>query len=799
MAYSGRGAAPTADEVWATLKPDVYNIVKQPERGLEPAKYMGIYTKVYDHCTAKSGAHHMGTAANVNGRDLYSLLKSLCQDFMDELHNEARSLVDIDLLGFYMKEWNKYTVAAKYLDHLFVYINRHWVKRKVDENDSSVYRVHTMVLMAWKEKLFNPMCSSLVKALLSQIERERQGETIDRSLLKTVIDSFVALDLPTDSTGSTASLSNLSEQTLMSPTSVYKVTFECKFFEQTQAFYTAESTAFLAENSVVEYMKKAEARLDEEVERVKMYLHESTLAALVTLCEDRLIFDHEQRLKEEFGTLLQNDKDEDMGRMYKLVARKPDRLQTLRTKLESHVQSVGKEAVDAVVAGAAAAASGAAAPGGGDDDGGDEGGADGTAAGAVAIDPKVYVDALLAVYNKYNTLVSGAFSSDVGFVQSLDRACGEFINRNKVCEKSPKRSPELLAKYCDVLLRKSSKNPEEAELERLLSSIMVVFKFIEDKDVFQGFYTRALSRRLIGQASASADAEEVMITKLREACGNEYTTKLQRMFTDVGVSKDINAAFQKSVTTHANPGELVDLQIMVLTTGSWPGSTAPTEFQLPLELEKTHRKFTEYYDANYQNRKLIWKHDQSRGELRAAFSTKVKVPYSFAVSVYQMGILLQYNHGDEFSFEELTVSTSLSKDFLAGNLNVLLKAKVLLLKGTAKVGEPASRYAINTAYANKKQRMNLNVRIKAEEKADAEETNKNIEEDRKHLIQAAIVRVMKTRKQLRHHGLVSEVIMQLASRFQPKIPDIKKQIDVLMEKEYLERVEGEKDLYNYMA
>ena len=60
---------------------------------------------------------------------------------------------------------------------------------------------------------------------------------------------------------------------------------------------------------------------------------------------------------------------------------------------------------------------------------------------------------------------------------------------------------------------------------------MVLFKYIDDKDVFQSFYTTKLSKRLIHGVSASDEAEASMISKLKEACGFEYTNKLQRMFT----------------------------------------------------------------------------------------------------------------------------------------------------------------------------------------------------------------------------------------------------------------------------
>ncbi|KAG7312669.1 Cullin-1 [Plutella xylostella] len=764
------------DQIWGDLREGIEQVYKR--QYMTKQRYMDLYTHVYNYCTSvhqqgsssspaprgappanrntqgKKQAGHVHGGAQLVGLELYKRLREFLRNYLINLLKNGAELMGEDVLAFYTTQWEEYQFSSRVLNGVCSYLNRHWVKREFEESRKGIYEIYQLALVTWRDNLFKCLNKQVTSAVLKLIERERNGETINTRLVSGVINCYVALGLNEEEPSARGQ--NLG---------IYKDTFEAVFLEDTERFYTRESTDFLRNNPVTEYMIKAEQRLQEEQKRVQVYLHETTMERLAKTCDRVLIEKHLEIFHQEFQKLLDGEKNTDLGRMYALVARIPDGLCELRRLLEQHIHAQGLSAL----------AHCAPAP----------------------ADPKMYVSTILEVHKKYNALVLLAFNNDSGFVAALDKACGRFINSNSVTKaaNSSSKSPELLAKYCDLLLKKSSKNPEEAELEDTLNQVMVVFKYIEDKDVFQKFYSKMLAKRLVQHMSASDDAEASMISKLKQACGFEYTSKLQRMFQDIGVSKDLNENFRKHLSMSSEAPLHIDFSIQVLSSGSWPFQQSSC-FQLPTELERSVHRFSTFYSSQHSGRKLNWLYNMSKGEL---LTNCFKNRYTLQASTFQMAVLLQYNDNTSWTLRQLEHHTAIKGELLVQVLQILLKAKLLVCSDDETELTEASVIDLYVGYKNKKLRVNINIPLKTELKAEQETTHKHIEEDRKMLIQAAIVRIMKTRKTLKHQHLVVEVLNQLSSRFKPRVQVIKKCIDILIEKEYLERTEGEKDTYSYLA
>uniref|UniRef100_A0A8C1UNQ9 Cullin 4A n=1 Tax=Cyprinus carpio TaxID=7962 RepID=A0A8C1UNQ9_CYPCA len=312
--------------------------------------------------------------------------------------------------------------------------------------------------------------------------------------------------------------------------------------------------------------------------------------------------------------------------------------------------------------------------------------------------------------------------------------------------------------YVDSKLRAGNKEATEEELERILDKIMIIFRFIHGKDVFEAFYKKDLAKRLLVGKSASVDAEKSMLSKLKHECGAAFTSKLEGMFKDMELSKDIMIQFKQYMQNQSDPSN-IELTVNILTMGYWPSYT-PMDVHLPAEMVKLQEVFKIFYLGKHSGRKLQWQPTLGHAVLKTEFKEGKK---ELQVSLFQTLVLLMFNECDEYSVEEIRTATGIEDGELKRTLQSLAcgKARVLNKMPRGKDVEDADRFHFNSDFTHKLFRIKINQIQMKETVEEQVSTTERVFQDRQYQIDAALVRIMKMRKTLSHNLLVSELYNQL--------------------------------------
>ncbi|XP_077664434.1 cullin-2 isoform X3 [Eretmochelys imbricata] len=688
----------------------------------------------------------------------------------------------------YHRYWEEYSKGADYMDCLYRYLNTQFIKKnKLTEADlqygyggvdisEPLMEIGELALDMWRKLMIEPLQAILIRMLLREIknpsytstrqaacqllhlclntagsrqdhEFDRCGEDPNQKVIHGVINSFVHVE----------------QYKKKFPLKFYQEIFECPFLNETGEYYKQEASNLLQESNCSQYMEKVLGRLKDEEMRCRKYLHPSSYGKVIHECQQRMVADHLQFLHAECHNIIRQEKRSDMANMYTLLRAVSSGLPHMIQELQNHIHDEGLRATSNL---------------------------------SQENMPTQFVESVLEVHSKFVQLINTVLNGDQHFMSALDKALTSVVNYRE--PKSICKAPELLAKYCDNLLKKSAKGMTENEVEDKLTSFITVFKYIDDKDVFQKFYARMLAKRLIHGLSMSMDSEEAMINKLKQACGYEFTSKLHRMYTDMSVSADLNNKFNNFIK---NQDAIIDLgisfQIYVLQAGAWPLTQAPSStFAIPQELEKSVQMFELFYSQHFSGRKLTWLHYLCTGEVKMNYLCK---PYVAMVTTYQMAVLLAFNNSETVSYKELQDSTQMNEKELTKTIKSLLDVKMINHDLDKEDIEAESTFSLNMNFSSKRTKFKITTSMQKDTPQEMEQTRSAVDEDRKMYLQAAIVRIMKARKVLRHNALIQEVISQSRARFNPSISMIKKCIEVLIDKQYIERSQASADEYSYVA
>uniref|UniRef100_A0A8C7UZD5 Cullin-4B n=1 Tax=Oncorhynchus mykiss TaxID=8022 RepID=A0A8C7UZD5_ONCMY len=637
---------------------------------------------------------------------LYKQLRVVCEDHIKAQIDKFR---EYPFLTLFLKKidncWQDHCRQMIMIRSIFLFLDRTYVLQ-----NSMLPSIWDMGLELFRFYIISDMKvqSKTIYGILLLIERERSGETIDRSLLRSLLSMLSDLQV-----------------------------WLCPF---TQGMG----------KSVPEYLHHVNKRLEEEADRVITYLDQSTQKPLIATVEKQLLGEHlTSTLQKGLNHLLDENRIQDLCLLYQLFSRVRGGVLVLLQHWIEYIKAFGS---------------------------------------TIVINPekdKTMVQELLDFKDKVDHIIDICFIKNEKFVNAMKEAFETFIN------KRPNKPAELIAKHVDSKLRAGNKEATDEELEKMLDKIMIIFRFIYGKDVFEAFYKKDLAKRLLVGKSASVDAEKSMLSKLKHECGAAFTSKLEGMFKDMELSKDIMVQFKQCQNIPGN----IELTVNILTMGYWP-TYIPMEVHLPAEMVRLQEIFKTFYLGKHSGRKLQWQSTLGHCVLKAEFKEGKK---ELQVSLFQTLVLLMFNEGEEFTLEEIKLATGIEDGELRRTLQSLAcgKARVIHKVPKSKDVEDGDKFSCNDDFKHKLFRIKINQIQMKETVEEQASTTERVYQDRQYQIDAAIVRIMKMRKTLSHNLLVSEVYNQL--KFPVKPADLKKRIESLIDRDYMERDKENPNQYNYVA
>ncbi|XP_065039588.1 cullin-3A-like isoform X1 [Musa acuminata AAA Group] len=709
-----------AEKTWKVLEHAIHEIYNHNASGLS---FEELYRNAYNMVLHK------------HGEKLYSGLMTTMTWHLKEISQSIEAVQGDLFLEELNRKWGEHTKALQMIRDILMYMDRTFI------TSSRKTPVYELGLNLWRDNIIrsSKIQDRQLNTILELIHKERTGEVINRGLMRNITKMLMDLG-----------------------SSVYQEDFEKPFLDVSASFYSGESQQFIECCNCGEYLKKAERRLNEEMERVSQYLDTKTEPKIICVVEKEMIANHMKQLvhMENSGlvNMLVDDRYEDLIRMYNLFQRVTEGLRLIRDLMTSHLRETGKQLVTDPER---------------------------------LKDPVDFVQRLLNEKDKYDKIIAAAFNNDKSFQNALNSSFEYFINLNS-------RSPEFISLYVNDKLHKNLKGVSEEDVEIVLDKVMMLFRYLQEKDIFEKYYKQHLAKRLLSGKIVSDDAERNLIVKLKTECGYQFTSKLEGMFTDMKTSQDTMQGFYASQGFEA--GEGPTLVVQVLTTGSWP--TQPSAAcNLPAEILGVCDKFRAYYLGTHSGRRLTWQTNMGTADLKATFAKGQK--HELNVSTYQMCILMLFNSVDRLSCKEIEQATAIPSQDLKRCLQSLacvLGKNVLRKVPMSKDIAEDDIFSINDKFMSKFFKIKIGtVTAQKESEPEKQETRQQVEEDRKPQIEAAIIRVMKARRVTGYNSIVTEVTKQLQPRFLPNPVVIKKRIESLIEREFLERDEGDRKLYRYLA
>jgi len=676
---------------------------------------------------------------------------------------QKRARTDNEFLEEFAQRWKQAKITAEGINRIFNYLNRYHVP-----NSDNLLDLLQNCFDIFKTTIYDKFSKNLRECVLKQIEKERNGIQVNRNLLRDNVYIFIGLG------------QELKTQYQGKEMDIYKEDFERHFINQTKKYYENASDKWLTLKSTPEYLIAVEEIQVKEMNRLATYLNEVTKENLMDSLRTVLLkTPQKQLLLSSSGLkkmLEEGSPASDLERLYALYKNVNDGISQIATMFQEHIVMLGEAHIQNAKSEDEARKK----------DGGSK------------KDNLDLIEKIIKLHERFHKHLTRDFCNDSDIGRALRSAFENFINKTNYVVR-------YLAKYTHSFMLNNglAEGKSDLEKEEQLQHIKMIYGYIRDKDVFEREYQLYLSHRLLGGTSASDEMEQKMIGLLKKECGYFWAQKLEDMFKDMQTSKELMREFKRINQKDFD----FSLDVNICEYGKWPEQVDQkklSKMRPPADLRKVFDRLKRFYEEKHNGRKFFIRWDKGGGECLVNFNKKNRNEKVLIFkSTYQIMALLCFNEKNRsgkhiFKYKELEEKLCIPTAELKNALTPLIHPKlgVLQKKPSGKKILEAHMFKLNNKFKNPKSRVVIPVFKLQSTKAEPE-VPEEVELQRRHQMDAAVVRIMKARRTFKVSELIGEVTQQLNSRFAPDPKTIKRRIEALIAQEYLERDEDDRQSLIY--
>ena len=746
-----------------------------------------------------------------NKQELFDLFYKNTVSFLDNINSLLDNKFDYNLLDELGNTWVIYKLFVKLVYKIFNRLDDEVDADKIIFGDIKIFNktIISTSLNLFYEYVFLKNKNRICDLVNMIINKERIGEKILRDKIKNCIHMIILMGNAYKSlfVKDTKYIDNINN--VENDLTIYKTEMERKFLIETGYYYSQKYV--LWNNDIFTYFLNVNNAINIESKRIDDYMHQTTKTKAIKIVLNELMLKHVEFIKQTLTSLFNdaNDKinidstlypddcyehfkymfscvlsvnkhykDKDMGIYSYFISEFGKHLLLWSEKIKEIRKQFGEKNKELDKDGKIKKVNSSQAD----------------------ID---FINNCLIFYSRVNLLITNSFQTRPDLLVILEQTINNLMNTplDVTNEKTTTCDPiEILVVFLDKLMKKTDSNTSNANIETTIKNSIKLFKHIRNKDEFIEHYRNLLGQRLLSGKSTSIDDEKNFIGEILLIQGSNFVTKIDAMVKDIILSGDVNKAFHEE--TNEIYKETLNFQIL---SSNWKLSHT-TNVIIPHNIKVWINDIQKWYVKTYPATKILWNFKKGECVIKATYDkgkTFDLVMTPLHAIVLQLFSLLENN--SELSFEEISEKSGITEIEVLKRIlhsmtctNNIMKSQILLKNTTENVITENDKFRVNANFSNPKRKIMLPMASLDVEEVDRNKHNQTINHERDLILQAYIVRIMKARKQFKHNDLIAEVVKQIIN-FKVDLKQVKKNIESLIEREYLKRDDDDSTLYTYLA